>query len=76
MVGAGRRHQLNCELAPLPVLRREDVLCSFVRQKNVHEKFSLYGVPFCREMSACKCSFVQMVCAALPEVRYVLLSTV
>ncbi len=32
----------------------------FLRQKNVYEKVSLYGIPLRREMSACDCSFVQM----------------
>src|SRR5207245_9107399 len=57
----------------LLVLRREDVFCPFVRQKNVHEKFSLYRVPLCREMSACDCSFVQMglYCVTRGQIRIV-----
>ena len=43
----------------LLVLRREDVFRPFLRQKNVHEKVSLYAVPFCHEMPACDCSCVQ-----------------
>ena len=30
----------------------------FLRQKNVHEKVSLYAVPFCHEMPARDCSCV------------------
>jgi hypothetical protein len=44
----------------LLVLGSEDVFCTFVRQKDVYKKFSLYGVSLCRDMSACECSFVPM----------------
>ena len=65
--------QFNGHFAVLLVLRREDVFCSFVREKNVHERLALYGIPFCREMSAFECGFVVsgLRCVCRGEIRVV-----
>jgi len=50
--------QLHCQFAKLSFLRDKDVVCPFIRQKNVYKRFSLYGITSRGEMPASERSLV------------------